>query len=329
MSRWLRGLLQFIAAFIGLGLLWHVLSEAKPVELMYFLNNLSASAWFLLFFYFFPYCLDTKGWLLVWGKKWKDKIPYWSASTIRLQGEAFNMITPGLDIGGEPLKIELAARHYKIPKKVLVSSMFVHRTLFLLTAIPFIFLGLILFHYTIAGYTELKFYFFYGLLAYTFFVCAFVYLQQKNLYLRKPVYLGKEITKIYKKERGMVYKASFLHFVSWIGNAVEAYLMLHVAGVPVSFIQALMLESLVQLIRTASCFIPGSLGAQEGAYAYLAQVFGFPSEAGIAISLFKRARQIVWMLAGFTLWGVLWYNRSHGFHIFKNHKRRIAVPQSR
>lgn len=330
MPKWFKGILQLAGFLIGAGLFVHVLSQAKPFELTQFINNLSASAWFLLFFYFGPYCLDTWGWIWVHGRQWTRRFSYWPASWIRLQGEAFNMITPGLDVGGEPLKIRLASKHFKIPKKILVSAMFVHRTLFLITAIPFIGLGVALFHYFFAGLLEIKLALLYGLLFYCTLTIAFMYLQQKNLYFKKTAYLGREIHRLYMHDTELVIKAAFFHFLSWVGNAVEAYLMLHVAGIPIGFLEALMLESLVQLVRTASCFIPGSLGAQEGAYAYLTQIMGFPAEAGLAISLFKRARQILWMLMGFGVWGqhrAIMLQYGHYFH--KNSKRRAALPQGR
>ena len=81
------------------------------------------------------------------------------------------------------------------------------------------------------------------------------------------------------------------------------YFMLQLLGVPVSLVQAVMLESLLQLVRTASFFIPGNLGTQEAGLAFFIQLLGYHPALGVAASLLKRARQIVWTGIGFAIWG--------------------------
>jgi hypothetical protein len=44
--------------------------------------------------------------------------------------------------------------------------------------------------------------------------------------------------------------------------------------------------------------IPGSLGVQEGGYLLLAPLVGLPSDAALALSLSKRAREILLGLPG-------------------------------
>jgi len=60
----------------------------------------------------------------------------------------------------------------------------------------------------------------------------------------------------------------------------------------------LLLESLGQAIRGAAFAIPGSLGVQEGGYLLLAPLVGLPPDAALALSLAKRAREIVLGLPG-------------------------------
>ena len=80
--------------------------------------------------------------------------------------------------------------------------------------------------------------------------------------------------------------------------------MFHMVGVPLSLLQAVMLESLLQLVRTASFFIPANLGTQEGGLAFFAQLLGFHPALGVAVSLLKRLRQLLWTGIGFTIWGM-------------------------
>ena len=60
----------------------------------------------------------------------------------------------------------------------------------------------------------------------------------------------------------------------------------------------MLLESLGQAIRGAAFAIPGSLGVQEGGYLLLAPLVGLPPDAALALSLAKRAREILLGLPG-------------------------------
>jgi putative membrane protein len=88
--------------------------------------------------------------------------------------------------------------------------------------------------------------------------------------------------------------ASFLlSLVGWLVGTGEIYLILQLLGSAVSWGNALLLESLGQAIRGAAFAIPGSLGVQEGGYLLLAPLAGLPPDAALALSLAKRAREIL------------------------------------
>ena len=84
-------------------------------------------------------------------------------------------------------------------------------------------------------------------------------------------------------------------------------------GLPASYSEALIIESLLQAIRGAAFAIPGALGAQEGGLIAICALFGLPAEAAIAMSLIKRVPDVVFgapsllgwqMLEGWTLFAV-------------------------
>lgn len=88
--------------------------------------------------------------------------------------------------------------------------------------------------------------------------------------------------------------ASFgLSLAGWIVGTAEVWLALHFLGHPVDWVDALLLESIGQAIRGAAFAIPGSLGVQEGGYLLLAPLVGLPPEAALALSLVKRARELL------------------------------------
>ncbi len=99
--------------------------------------------------------------------------------------------------------------------------------------------------------------------------------------------------------RGAAVAASFLlSLVGWVVGTGEVFLILDLLGHPVSWIDALLLESLGQAIRGAAFAIPGALGVQEGGYLLLAPIAGLSPDTALALSLAKRAREIMLGLPG-------------------------------
>lgn len=93
--------------------------------------------------------------------------------------------------------------------------------------------------------------------------------------------------------------ASFLFsLLGWMLGTMEVYLILQLLRFPVGWDDALLVESLGQAIRGAGFAIPGSLGIQEGGYLLLAPLVGLRPETALALSLAKRAREVLLGLPG-------------------------------
>ncbi|VVE41908.1 flippase-like domain-containing protein [Pandoraea anhela] len=93
--------------------------------------------------------------------------------------------------------------------------------------------------------------------------------------------------------RRQVLASFLLSLVGWIVGTAEVWLILQFMGHPVSWVDALLLESLGQAIRGAAFFVPGSLGVQEGGYLLLAPLVGLPADTALALSLAKRTRELL------------------------------------
>ncbi len=100
------------------------------------------------------------------------------------------------------------------------------------------------------------------------------------------------------RDRGKVAASFMLNLAGWIVGTGEVWLILYFLGHPVSWHEALLLESVGQAIRGAAFAIPGSLGAQEGGYLLLAPLVGLPPDAALALSLAKRVRELVLGIPG-------------------------------
>jgi putative membrane protein len=84
-----------------------------------------------------------------------------------------------------------------------------------------------------------------------------------------------------------------LHFCCWIASAGITWITFELMGANVDFLAVVAIDSLVYAARSAAFIVPNALGVQETAYALLASLFGVGPELGIAVSLLKRARDVV------------------------------------
>lgn len=105
--------------------------------------------------------------------------------------------------------------------------------------------------------------------------------------------------------RGGVAAGVSLHLVAWLVGAAEVWVALAAMGHPVSWTEALVIESLGQAVRGAAFVVPGAIGVQEGGYIALCALFGVPSQAALALSLVKRVPDLVLGLPGVLTWQVL------------------------
>ncbi|MCK6452414.1 MAG: lysylphosphatidylglycerol synthase domain-containing protein [Alphaproteobacteria bacterium] len=92
------------------------------------------------------------------------------------------------------------------------------------------------------------------------------------------------------------------HFASWVIGSGEIWLALLLLGHPVGFAEALILESLVQAVRSAAFIVPGALGVQETGYILLGTLLGLSPELGLSLALVKRARELLVGLPGLLAW---------------------------
>jgi len=116
--------------------------------------------------------------------------------------------------------------------------------------------------------------------------------------------LHEALTATYRNRAGLT--ASFLlHLVCWIVSAAEIWVMLRFAGAPLPFAATLVIESLLYAARTAAFAIPNAVGVQEGAYILFGAAFGLSPETALALSLMKRARDLVIGLPTVAVWQIV------------------------
>lgn len=130
--------------------------------------------------------------------------------------------------------------------------------------------------------------------------------------------LDRTVARMYRR-RGRFIKACAWRFLTWMLGAGEVWLAMFFLGYPVSILEAIMLESLGNAIRSTAFLIPGALGVQEGGYILLGSFIGIGAETALALSLIKRVRELVWGVPGLISWQL-----AEGRRFFK----RAAEPAS-
>ena len=93
-----------------------------------------------------------------------------------------------------------------------------------------------------------------------------------------------------------------LHLLAWIGAGGGTFIAFRLVGGQIGLLNAIALEALLCTLRSIAAFVPAAIGVQEAGYAMLAPLFGLPAEMGLAVSLLKRAREIVLGVPALIYW---------------------------
>jgi uncharacterized membrane protein YbhN (UPF0104 family) len=72
-----------------------------------------------------------------------------------------------------------------------------------------------------------------------------------------------------------------------------------------TYADAVAIESLAQAARGAAFAVPGAVGVQEGGLVVLCALFGVPAHSALALSLIKRAADILVGVPGLVVWHTL------------------------
>jgi putative membrane protein len=235
----------------------------------------------------------------------------------RWVGESANSVIPAGQVGGPVLMIrQLVQRGVQLPEAA--AAIIVSTTLQLLSQVVFALIGVAIVAATsdYVRHTNVR-----TALAISFsvlllFLISFFLAQRRGLFrsalrpaarflaphrlaglIEHAQIIDQAVQQTYARRRQGA--ASFgLNLLAWLVGAGEVYLILILLKAPVSWPNALLLESLGQAIRSAGFAIPGSLGIQEGGYVLLAPLAGLHSEVALALSLAKRAREFLLAVPG-------------------------------
>jgi glycosyltransferase 2 family protein len=265
---------------------------------------------FALICFAYPLVLvaDTIGWHFSFPR---GSAPFTQLLLARAAGEALNAASALAPVGGEPLRAWLVRPW--VPYEESVPSIIVAKTanttaqvLFLGLALAVALMTLDLGRPILLGMA--------GLLAFEVLaIAAFVVTQVKGgmsglgrLLQRFGMARGAKsatrmdqmLSSYYARHRARLLASLLFHFTGRLLGAVEVMVILWSLLIPVTPLVALTIEAIGSGVRFATFFLPGSLGALEGANAAAFEALSLGAGAGLAFTLLRRARQALWIGLG-------------------------------
>jgi uncharacterized membrane protein YbhN (UPF0104 family) len=110
--------------------------------------------------------------------------------------------------------------------------------------------------------------------------------------------IDERLQDFYRGERGAFARATAWNFVGWVFGVAEVQVIVTLAGHPISWTEAFIIEAVAQPIRAVAIVIPGGLGAQEWGGAAFCMYLGMPEPAAVTLWLLKRARETFFDVIG-------------------------------
>lgn len=99
--------------------------------------------------------------------------------------------------------------------------------------------------------------------------------------------------------------ASATHVVCWCGGGGNVWIAYHLLGAKPSILDALAIESILSGVLAIGFLVPAGLGVQELTYVGVGQLFGMPAPLSLALSLIRRARDIILGAPALLIWQAL------------------------
>jgi glycosyltransferase 2 family protein len=274
----------------------------------------------ILIIYLFAFITDVAGWQLAF-----DQLPlnwrwFYRLFLVRMVGEALNRVTPFASLGGEPVKAMLLKTHYGLLYRNTATSLVLSTTIDMIGLVVFLTIG---FYLLLAGDTlplAFKIVAGLGLAVFSLAIALFFLVQRFKLMSKLSQGLEKyrfakklrvifdliqetddNLVNFYTSHHQRFAYAFLMAFLNWPLGVLEVYFVMKFLGHPISLSNAWIIEAIAQLVRNGTFFIPSSIGTQEGAFLVICSYITGSSTLGIAVSVIRRFREIIWIVGGLGL----------------------------
>jgi putative membrane protein len=273
----------------------------------------------IVVYHLIPVFFDALAWSVLFPKS--DRLPLLKLFWMRWIGESVSTLVPSAAVGGDIVRARLAAIN-GAPLPIAAASVLVDITLGIFTQAGFTLLGLVLLvdatgKNRFVGPTLV------GTLVALLAFAGFYFAQQLGIFrflgriisrlagssdwqslVQGGDALDRTIRSLYARRRGVLACCAWT-IISLVVGSGEIWLALWVLDLPASFVNALILQSMVLTIRSAAFAVPAGLGVQEGGYLVVGNLLGIPGEGAFALSLVARAREIGLGIPALITWQVI------------------------
>ncbi len=266
-----------------------------------------------------PVFLDTLAWWVLFPKS--DRLPLRKLLWMRWIGESVSTLVPSAAVGGDIVRARLASIN-GAPVPVAAGSVLVDVTLGVFTQAGFTVLGLAL----LVGVTGQKNFVrptLVGTLIGVLGVLGFYFVQRLGMFrflarviarlANSPEWhslvqggetLDRTVRTLYARRHALVMCCVWTT-ISLVGGSGEIWIALYALDLHATFVNALILQSMVLTIRSAAFAVPGGLGVQEGGYLFVGNLLGIPGDAAFALSLIARVRELALGIPGLISWQLI------------------------
>lgn len=111
----------------------------------------------------------------------------------------------------------------------------------------------------------------------------------------------EQLDAIYRRPRHLIAAFCF-NLAAWIASAAGAWIALRFIGSEIPLRAVITIEALIFTLRSVAFVVPGAIGVQEAAYLLIGPLFGLSPTTALALSLLKRARDLVIGVPAILLW---------------------------
>jgi putative membrane protein len=111
----------------------------------------------------------------------------------------------------------------------------------------------------------------------------------------------EQLDAIYRQP-GRLITAFAFNLAAWVASAAGAWIALHFIGAHAPLWAVITIEALIFTLRSVAFAVPGAIGVQEAAYLLIGPLFGLPPTTALALSLLKRARDLLIGVPAILLW---------------------------
>lgn len=263
-----------------------------------------------------PVFLDTIAWWVLFPRS--DRLPVRKLFWMRWIGESVSTLVPSAAVGGDVVRARLAAID-GAPLPLAAGTVLVDLTLGVFTQAVFTILGLVL----LVGATGQKNFVrptLIGTVIGVIGVAGFYFVQRLGMFrflasivarlanspewhalVQSGETLDQTVRALYSRRKAVV-ACCLWTILSLVLGSGEIWIALRALGLPASFVNALILQSMVLTVRSAAFAVPSGIGVQETGYYVVGRLLGIPDYLAITLALIARVRELALGIPGVVMW---------------------------